>query len=101
MQSIATIRHIDIPRPSLMMTNLRVQAISHTNNLILMPRQSAVQAELRVQTSRLDRALVAAVRALVRPWNWGARAVAVAVCVRTSGLLGVAAVVLSACGRYC
>lgn len=90
-------KDLELPRPSLMMTNLRVQAISHTSSLILMPRQSAVQPALRCQTSRLERILVAEVKASVMPWNWGARVVAVAVWVRTSGLLGVAAVVLSVC----
>ena len=88
----------NIPRPSLTITNLRVQAISHTRSLTLIRRQSLLHAPVvraRPVRARFDRTTVALVSASVMAWKSGARAAAASFCCASDGFSGAAVSVLS------
>jgi len=88
-----------VPRPSLIITNLSVHAISYTRNLTLRSRQSPPHAPRPESTpttkSRFVSTAVALVSALVMASKSGARAAAASFCCNSVGFSGAAAVVLS------
>ena len=92
---------IHSPRPSLTITNLSVQATSHTSSWILTSRQSWPQGlPPPVAQARLARVVVAEVSAAVMASKSGARAAAASFCWAVVGLSWTAVVVASMVGLY-